>query len=236
MERLLIFIVLTFLFPFQVEDLVLKGRIALSNGNYEEAIEYFDIVIKSDPNHENAMLLRSQANYSLNKYKLVIKDCEKILQINPQITTQDDITAIWNLGVSYTSLRQFKTARTYFFEAINHEPDNTKLYENIGLGYIEEKDYDLALEQFQKMVSIDIKSDKGYYGIGRVYYLKKEYENSIKAFDSAIEINPNYTMAYQNRGSAKLEMNDKDGCCSDWTKCLELGYTKIKPFIKLMCN
>lgn len=86
------------------------------------------------------------------------------------------------------------------------------------------------------MVSVDSKSDKGFYGIGKAYYMKGEFEKSIKAFDSAIEINPNYAIAYQNRGSAKLEINDKDGCCADWTKCLELGAIQIRPYIEEYCK
>lgn len=238
MKKILVFIIWAFttLCQGQAKENSVKGRAALENRNYKEAIEYFDKVIKSDANHVNAMLLRSQANYSLKKYELVIKDCETILQINPDVTTTDDLTALLNLGVLHNSLRKFEKARNYFLEGLKHDSENIRLYENIGYSYLEENSYNKALEQFQKMVSIDSKSDKGFYGIGKVYYLKGEFENSIKAFNTAVEINPNYAMAYQNRGSAKLEINDKDGCCTDWRKCLELGITQIKPYIKEYCK
>lgn len=213
MKKILVFIIWT-LTPScqgQVDDNLVKGRTALENRNYKVAIEYFDKVIKSDPNHT-------------------------ILQINSNVTTPDDLTAMWNLGVSFNSLRQFDKARNYFSEALKHDSKNIRLYENIGYSYLEENSYEKALEQFRKMVAIDSKSDKGFYGIGKVYYLKREFENSIKAFNTAIKINPSYGIAYQNRGSAKLEINDKDGCCTDWRKCLELGITQIKPYIEEYCK
>lgn len=238
MRKILIVIIWTFTTSCQgqVEDIMQKGRVALANRNYREAIEYFDKVIKSDPNHENALLLRSKANYSLKNYQLVINDCEKILQINPDATTPDDLTAIWNLGAACNSSGQFEKARSYFGEALKYDSGNVRLYENIGYSYLEENNYEKALEQFQKMVSIDNRSDKGFYGIGKVYYLKGEFENSIKAFNRAIDINPEYAMAYQNRGSARLEINDQNGCCADWQKCLELGIVQIKPYIEEYCK
>lgn len=220
----------------QVEDNFVKGSIALTNKNFGEAINYFDEVIKSNPDHEKALLFRSKANYSLKHYELVINDCERILQINDTVTTADDYNAIWNLGVSYNSLGHFDKARYYFNEALKLEPTDIRLYENIGYSYLEENKYDQALEQFLKLVSINDKSAKGFYGIGKVYFLKGEFENSIKAFDKAIDINPNYGIAYQNRGSAKLEINDKEGCCNDWKRCLELGIIQIKPYLDEYCK
>lgn len=220
----------------QVEVNLLKGSDALTDRNYEEAINYFDKVIQSNSNNEKALLLRSKANYALKNYKLVIKDCERILTINDKVTTEDDINAIWNIGVSYNSLRKFEKAREYFNKALKFQPADIRIFENIGYGYLEQNNYDQALEQFLKMVSIDNQSDKGFYGIGKVYYLKGEFENAIKSFDKAIEINPNYGIAYQNRGSAKLETNDKEGCCKDWKKCLELGIIQIKPYLEEYCK
>src|SRR5688572_15622446 len=109
MKKIFVLIIWTFIISCQgqSQDIMLKGTMALTNRDYKGAIECFDKVIKSDPNHENALLLRSQANYSLKNYELVIKDCEKILQINDEVTTQEDLTAIWNLGVAFNSLRQF---------------------------------------------------------------------------------------------------------------------------------
>ncbi len=238
MKMFLVLIVWTFatVCQGQVEVNLVKGSDALQNRNYEEAIYYFDEVIKSDSNNEKALLLRSKANYSLKNYKLVINDCERILKINDKVTTEDDIDAIWNLGVTYNSLRKFNKAREYFNKTLILQPTNLSIYENIGYGFLEQNKYDLALEQFLKIVSIDNQSDKGYYGIGKVYYLKGEFENSIKAFDKAIEINPNYGIAFQNRGSAKLEIKDQEGCCKDWEKCLELGIIQIKPYLEEYCK
>jgi tetratricopeptide (TPR) repeat protein len=123
MREILTFIIWTLMTSCygQVEDIFRRGRVALTNRNYGEAVEYFDKVINLNPSHENALLLRSQANYSLKNYELVIKDCEKILQINSNVITQDDLAAIWNLGVVFNSLRQFGKARNYFQDALKYD-------------------------------------------------------------------------------------------------------------------
>ncbi|HEY9049075.1 MAG TPA: tetratricopeptide repeat protein [Ohtaekwangia sp.] len=220
----------------QSDDYLQKSNEALANGRYTEAIGYLDKLLESNADNEQALLLRSQANYALKKYDLVIQDCEKILQINNTIITDDDFTAIWNLGVTYNSMRQFEKARSYFDKALKMQPENIRLYDNIGYSYVEEKNYTMALKQFQKMVSLNSRSDKGFYEIGKVYYLKKEYKKAIEAFNKAIELNPSYGIAYQNRGSAKLELKDMEGCCRDWKKSEALGITQIKPYIAKYCK
>ncbi|HEY9005480.1 MAG TPA: tetratricopeptide repeat protein [Ohtaekwangia sp.] len=237
MRYIILLLTIAFALPShaQSDEYLQRGNEALQNRQYAEAIGYLNKSLESNPEQESALLLRSQANYALKKYDLVIQDCEKILDINKTIITDDDFTAIWNLGVTYNSIRQFEKARSYFDIALKMQPENIRLYENIGYGYMEEKKYDLALKQYEKIVSLDSHSDKGYYEIGKIYYLKKQFRKAITAFDKAISINPSYGIAYQNRGSAKLEIKDREGCCRDWRKCLSLGITQIKPYLEKYC-
>lgn len=219
----------------QSHDSLIKGNSALLNKKYDESIKYFNKVLRADPTNERALILRSQANYSLKKYQLVVEDCEKILLINSQVTSEEDQTAIWNLGVVYNNLRQFDKARIYLTEALKFKPEKIKIYEAIGYSFLEENNFDQAILQFEEMLKIDSHSALAHYGVGKSYYLKGDFTNSISAFDRAIEINPAYGIAYQNRGSAKLELDDIEGCCQDWRKCLELGIVEIEPYLKEVC-
>lgn len=214
----------------------LKGNIALSQGQFNDAIEYFSEALRNDKNNEDLLILRSQAYYSLKDYKKTIEDCEKILAINKDIEKDVDLTAMWNIGVANNSLGNYNVALKYLNKVKERRPDNLLLYENVGISYLGLNQLDSALKEFEEMVRIDPVSSKGFYGIGKVHYLYGDYKKAIKAFDEAIHINPNYAMAYQNRGSAKMELGDMDGCCVDWQKCYLLGLIQIEPYFQEYCK
>jgi hypothetical protein len=54
--------------------------------------------------------------------------------------------------------------------------------------------------------------------------------------DKAISIKPNYPEAYYLRGTAKLNLGQKDSCCLDLSKAGELGYTQAYETIRHYCN
>jgi tetratricopeptide (TPR) repeat protein len=212
------------------------GDEALVDKNYKEAIGHFNKVIKSNKQFEYAYLLRSQAYYGLKKYSKAIKDSEKVLEIKPEISSEEDYKAIWNIAVSYSSLEDYSEALIYFERAKEINPNDIKLYENSGFSYWGIGDLDSAEKEFKKMVELDSTSSKGYYGIGKTAYLNYEFERAIEAFDKAIDIDPKYAMAYQNRGTANFELGNLEDCCLDWNKAFELGVIQIEPFLKQYCK
>jgi stress-induced-phosphoprotein 1 len=66
-----------------VEELKSKGNNAFSNGQYEEAVNYFTDAIAMD--EINAILFsnRSAAYASLKDYRNALKDAEKTIELKP---------------------------------------------------------------------------------------------------------------------------------------------------------
>jgi Flp pilus assembly protein TadD len=56
----------------------------------------------------------------------------------------------------------------------------------------------------------------------------KKYDLAVTDFDKALEIDPTNQEAYNNRGWAKLGMDDKKGACKDWKKSKKLGNGEAK--------
>ena len=50
----------------------------------------------------------------------------------------------------------------------------------------------------------------------------KEYEGAIKDYDKAIELDPNYALAYMNRGIAKAQLKQYSAAIADYDKAIEL--------------
>ncbi|GAA4300119.1 hypothetical protein GCM10023183_10080 [Nibribacter koreensis] len=202
----------------------------------EAELKAFNSALRVEPDNKRALLLRSQVKYKLKDYQGTIVDCLKMISISFDSTSQDDYDAVWNIGVTYNSMKEFEKARQYFKRAKGIRPNDIRLHENIGYGYLQENKLDSALVEFESMRRIKGKSEKAYYGIGRANLGKGNFNEAILAFDKAIEIKPDYALAYQNRGAAKIELQDMDGACKDWHKCLELGVTQLQPYLKQFCK
>lgn len=204
-------------------ETLLAGEQALHAGNSQEAIRQFDVILQKNPKQERALVLRSNAKYKLRDYQGAIQDAQQVLAINPGQFSEQDYTALLNLGITYNSLRQFDQARRYFNQAKKADSTDIRMYEGIGYSFLEEQNYPAALAEFTQSVTVNPTSKTSFYGIGKVHMLLKQYPQAIQAYDQAIKLDPSYAMAYQNRATAKYQAQDLAGCCADLQRCQALG-------------
>ena len=59
---------------------------------------------------------------------------------------------------------------------------------------------------------------------------------AINDLNKAIDIDPEYKVAYYNRGVTKYELKDLKGACEDWKKAAELGDEDAAELLKEHCE
>ena len=57
---------------------------------------------------------------------------------------------------------------------------------------------------------------------GNTKFKQEQYENAIVNFDKAIQLEPNYVIAYNNRGGTKVELDAYDAAILDFDKAIQL--------------
>ncbi|PIV63894.1 MAG: hypothetical protein COS11_05020, partial [bacterium (Candidatus Ratteibacteria) CG01_land_8_20_14_3_00_40_19] len=67
---------------------------------------------------------------------------------------------------------------------------------------------------------------------GLAYYYKGEYDKAISEYTRAIKINPDYALAYNNRGNAYYYKKEYDKAWDDVYKAQSLGYQVNPEFIE----
>ncbi len=112
-----------------------------------------------------------------------------------------------NTGVMYFDQHDYKTARTFFKNALQIDPDNVKALNNLGLSYYREGDYDRAIQQFRMAIEINPDNVETYANMGIVYRKMKKYDQSEKMFLNALRRRPdhpeviyNYALLCRDRG------------------------------------
>ena len=60
-----------------------------------------------------------------------------------------------------------------------------------------------------------------YFNEAIGYFKARDFKKAVVYYSKAIDVNPEYTKAYYNRGSAKLNVKDYEGAIRDFDRVLE---------------
>src|SRR5829696_8198169 len=81
-----------------ISQLLEKGNSLYQQGEYQEAITWFDKVLAIDPSNVNALNNKGVALYSLGQFQEAITSYDKVLAIDP-----NDVLTLTNKGVALDS-------------------------------------------------------------------------------------------------------------------------------------
>jgi len=106
------------LYPEESEFLMLRGKAALADKEYEEALSSFDEVLKADPANEEAEKLRDQAYWYAAKYQAGIIYGYDIYTHSPsnRRTISAELSRFWK---TFTLVGRI--SRSYRFEAVSQQ-------------------------------------------------------------------------------------------------------------------
>ena len=115
------------------------GKVALENGSYETAKEYFDQAILADPDNTSAYSGLASAYTALGMTDQAIASFESALEANPQ-----NLQARYALGLLYAELGNYTEAIPHIESILDVRPDYTNLRLKLASAYAEIGDYGSA--------------------------------------------------------------------------------------------
>ncbi len=115
------------------------------------AFDYFNTVLKLNPNNENAKYARAKLLQDLEKYDEAIKEYELILQVNKN---RED--CLYNIGAIYLEFKKDNVkALDYFTKAISVNSNYTQAYFARGYTYAKLKDKTNARADYNMCLKIE---------------------------------------------------------------------------------
>ena len=227
-----------------------RGRQALADGKYAQAIENFNVLLQLDKSDYWTYFFRGIAKYNLGDLRGAKADFEKSVQINPVFTSgyhylgttesrfgNYDV-ALSNLqraidlrpgseglyfsrGVTYFLSQQFELAVADFDKYIRKQPKDPSAFLNRGASHLFLGDTLKAFNDYNKAIKLDRFDPEGYVRRGRLYAEQKDYDNAIADMDKAIELDTLNTFAYFNRAIMHYEKQDYRKAMADLNKVLD---------------
>ena len=142
-------------------------------------------------------LLRESA-----KHQEAIEKYEACVKISPKFAE-----AWYNMGLSYTHLRDFPNAIAMFEKSIEADPTIAKVWNTMGGFLLQEKRRDEAVEAFRKAIEIDYDHTNAWNNLGYIYSKENDYVEAEKAYRRVTELNPSNHEAWYMLGQMALGQN-----------------------------
>lgn len=248
-KKILFFIVLslasiTTYAQYDIDQFFNRGRQALIEGKYANAIETFNILARLDSTLYDAYFFRGIAKYNLGDFIGAEKDFNTSLRLNPIYTPAYHYRAItlsrtgkyemalkdladavdlrpsytglyFSRGVTYFLSQQFNKAILDFNRFIKAEPKVADAYLNRGACYLFLGDTTKAMTDYNKAIKINMYDPEGYIRRSRIYAMQNNNKEALNDLNNAINLDTSNTFAYFNRALIKYNNADINGALED---------------------
>ena len=227
-----------------------RGRQALSDGKYAQAIENFNVLARLDSTDYWSFFFRGIAKYNLGDLRGAQTDFNTSVRLNPVFTNGFHYRAItesrfgdydaafkdferalelrpgqtgiyFSRGVANFLAQKFEDAVSDFDRYIKKEPTDPAAYLNRGASYLFLADTTRALEDYNRAIRLDRLEPEGFIRRARVYAAQNRYDEAIADLDHAIQLDGENTLAFFNRALLHYEQRRYNDAMSDLDTVLE---------------
>ena len=175
-------------------------------GDYEKAIENYNMAILLNPVFSEAYFNRALCYYQLKNYDKSIADYTKAAELDPK-----NPNIYNNKGDAFYRKQDYASAIKDYDKAVMLNPNYLKALYNRALSYASLEDYDKAVEDFTKVVKLKPDFAEAYHLRGLAYEYAGDLEGAVKDYEKALELNPGLAEARSHMESAKSKQKSGTG-------------------------
>ena len=175
-------------------------------GDYEKAIENYNMAILLNPLFSEAYFNRALSYYQLKNYDKSIADYTEAAELDPK-----NPIIFNNKGDAYYRKQDYTSAIKDYDKAIMLNPNYLKAYYNRALSYASLEDYEKAVEDFTKVVQLKPDFAEAYHLRGLAYEYAGDVDGAISDYEKALELSPELAEAKSHLESAKSKKSSGGG-------------------------
>lgn len=201
-----------------------RGILYRKQNRFKDAIADLDVVLRGEPNDDQAHYFRGDAYYLLGDYAAAIRDYNAAL-------TSDTFTPAEKLSIrplrayAHLATKNYNAAINDYSAVINAGGAKWENYAKRGQAYLSAGKYAEAEADFTQALSMTPPKEElhsMYWARGGVRMQLKNQAGAVNDFSSALKIEETAHL-YSLRGRVQYDLGKFDEAKADFTKALALG-------------
>jgi len=128
------------------QELYVKAQASWEKGDWENALNLCDGVLKVNKRHKEAWLLKGQIFWQMKNHKMALNSFDEYLRIDPKSAS------VWvNRAANLFELERYKEMQESFQKAQEIDPNYPPLYKTMGVNHLLMGNFQDAHNAFQKL-------------------------------------------------------------------------------------
>ncbi len=185
----------------EVTNLIKEGLALHNVGEINEAKLLYEQVLRSDPNHFDALQLLGTAYAQQNNWEISLEYLDRALQNN-----NTNAALLNNRGFVLKALKKFDQALDSYNKALQLNPDYADALNNRGNLFLDQGRFDEALRNYDQALEIKKDYAEVMYNSGIALHKLGRYEEAIESYSGAVRSKPDYAEAFFNKGNSQLAL------------------------------
>jgi tetratricopeptide (TPR) repeat protein len=217
----------------QSSSLLAMGLEKLEARELNEAIDYFNQVLREDPADIGALSGIIKAHLLAENLKDAQRFIDNAIKAHP-----NNPEFYLSRGILNNLKEQYRRAIDDFNKALEFSTDNIdiQIYINRGVANMQDNNFPAAIDDFTEALMINPRSSTSLNYRAFASYRLGNFIESIEDYNKAIDLNPESAMSYYNRGMAHLRAGDKIKACSDFHQSCSRGNVNACRMIMSECS
>ena len=201
---------------------------AVTDENYEEAIELLIDFLEENPKHANAWFMLGEIYILIDDYPKAQVSFLKSAESNPENSARSLI----RLGDIYLQFREYEQAIKAYSEATENEPDNFYAWQHLGLAHVY-TDQSKAIAILIKALELNPNDVLTLSSVGTLYDIQKNHAKAIEYCERALELEPKDLQTMRVLGTAYFRKGDQEKGIKIIRKTLEIDDSFVEGLLTL---
>lgn len=211
-----------------VNNHVFRGKQAIANKMYPEAIELLNEVIRVRPEMHESYFLRAIAKYNLGDFKGAESDLSRSLDIKPNFPD-----ALMYRGVTRQRMLNFNAAIKDFDRALEIDAFNDEVITNKAFARTVQGKFTDAIALCNRALEINKNSERAYVVRAWCKYQIYDLEGAEADYSQAIKLNKFNSETYTKRGVVRAFQLKYSDALSDLNHALSLDSLNMHTLYQL---
>jgi predicted O-linked N-acetylglucosamine transferase (SPINDLY family) len=199
------------------EQLFEQAQGLQQQGQLEEAIRLYGLVIDGMPDRAQVYYKRANALNSLGRPEAALEDYERAISLDPSYAY-----AWCNRGSVLQRLERWEEALASYDRALALDPKDALTHYNRGSVLKDLKRLEEALASYDAAIALDGDYAEAYVNRGNVLQELRQHAAAVESFGRAIELKPVFAEAFQGRGLSQYFLKRLRQALTDYNKAIAL--------------